>query len=110
MDAAAYQKAKTQSFFDLGLTFTINGDQLAVNGLSQFKAEDRAMIQTGIRDNKVEIMAEVVKMQDRLKTLVDQTDNSKGLDHESVARISAQGSEIIRQLSPEVTRRIFENS
>ena len=27
MDTAAYQKAKTQSFFDLGLTFAVNGDQ-----------------------------------------------------------------------------------
>jgi hypothetical protein len=110
MDAAVYQKATIQSFFNLGLTFSATGDQLAVTGFNQYPAEDRAWIQNGISQNKAEIMAEVRRMQDRLTELIRKADNSKGMTPAAVARISAEGSEIINQLSPEKVREIFKES
>jgi 2-polyprenyl-6-methoxyphenol hydroxylase-like FAD-dependent oxidoreductase len=107
MNLQAYQAAKIQSFFDLGLTFSVSGEQLAVNGLSQFPAEDQAMIQTGIRDHKSEIMAETNRLQNRLKQLVHQSENSTGLNPAAIEKISDEGNEITQRLSAEMVRRIF---
>jgi ferritin-like metal-binding protein YciE len=101
---------KIQSFFNLGLTFAATGDQLAVTGFNQYPADDRAWTQDGIRQNKAEIMAEVRRMQDRLTELIRQADNSKGMTPDAVAGISAEGSEIIKHLSPEKVQEIFKES
>lgn len=110
MDLAAYKTARTRSFFDLGLTFSVDGDRLAVTGFNQFPPEDRARLQALIRQHKTEIMGEAVRLQDRLKVLIGKADNSRGMDPEDVEGISEEGSQIIESLMPEMTRQIFENS
>jgi hypothetical protein len=108
MDLKTYQAAKIPSFFSLGLKFAVNEDQLSVTGLDQFPPEDRPGLHELIINHKSEIVAEVVKIQNRLTELIHQADHSKGLIQEQIEAISAEGSEIISQLSPEVVRCIFK--
>ena len=107
MDYQAYQKARIQSFFNLGLTFSVDGERLRVDGFQQWPPDDRPGLAESIKLNKAEIMAEVKRMQDRLKELVTLADNSMGMTPEAVDMISEEGSEIIDILAPDITRQIF---
>lgn len=108
MDFQAYQKARIQSYFSLGLTFSVNGDQLAVNGLSQFPADDRQWIQDGIRRHKSEIMAEVTRLQNTLAEVVRQAGDSKGLSLDQINKINEDGSAIMEQLTEKSIQDIFQ--
>ena len=110
MDYQAYQKARIQSFFNLGLTFSVDGDRLQVDGFQQWPPAERQELTDSIRQNKAVIMAEVKKMQDRLKELAAMAENSEWMTPEAVARISEEGSEIIDILTPEMVRQIFNQS
>ena len=61
MDLQTYQKAKIQSFFNIGLKFSVDGDQLAVTGFKNIPPGHREPIQERIKRNKKEIMTEVLK-------------------------------------------------
>ena len=109
MDLKTYQAAKIQSFFNLGLKFSVTGDQLAVAGFNQYPPDDRAGLQESIRMNKSKIMEKVIWLQDRLIELIRMADNSKEVTADQMTAISAEGTEIIDQLPEETVQQIFKN-
>lgn len=108
MDLKTYQAAKIQSFFNLGLKFAVTGDQLSVKGFNQYPPDDRAGLQDGIRGHKKEIIAEVVRLQDRLKELVTLADNSKSMTADEVKAIPEEGCRIMDQLPENIIQEIFK--
>lgn len=95
MDLKTYQAAKIQSFFNLGLKFSVTRDQLSVTGFNQYPPDDRAGLQESIKRNKSEIMADVVRLQDRLKELYTMADSSRGMTADQIQAISDEGSQIL---------------
>jgi len=99
---------KILSFFNLGLKFSVTGDQLAVSGFKLFAPNYRPGLQESIRRHKSGIMAEVKRMKGRLNELILLADHSKGLTPDEIKAISEKGCQIMNQLSENIIQEIFK--